>query len=183
MIFMDSCKPNFDLATFDNWDYEIPNFGIRDVLDGVPKRRGQRMHLRQLLKCELSGGGRVGRPRWAKNCRRRPRWKSRKVEKSVKQTCRRLLATHDPRSVQVYFKSSIYRLPTFSNNNDESGNGYLVWCSRTVTEGGHIYVTCAFCKLTSIRAPFLVWSPFHWLESERWSYNILFIMYTMYINI
>ena len=146
-------------------------------------RRGQRMHLRQLLKCELSGGGRVGRPRWPKNCRRRPRWKSRKVEKSVKQTCRRLLATHDPRSVQVYFKSSIDRLPTFSNNNDESGNGYLVWCSRTVTEGGHIYVTCAFCKLTSIRAPFLVWSPFHWLESERWSYNILFIMYTMYINI
>ena len=52
-------------------------------------RRGQRMHLRQLLKCELSGGGRVGRPRWPKNCRRRPRWKSRKVEKSVKQTCRR----------------------------------------------------------------------------------------------
>ena len=144
--------------------------------------RGQRMHLRQLLKCELSGGGRVGRPRWAKNCRRRPRWKSRKVEKSVKQTCRRLLATHDPRSVQVYFKSSIDRLPTFFNN-DQSGNGYLVWCSRTVTEGGHIYVTCAFCKLTSIRAPFLVWSPFHWLESERWSYNILFIMYTMYINI
>ena len=147
-------------------------------------RRGQRMHLRQLLKCELSGGGRVGRPRWPKNCRRRPRWKSRKVEKSVKQTRRRLLATHnhDPRSVQVYFKSSIDRLPTFFNN-DQSGSGYLVWCSKTVTEGGHIYVTCAFCKLTLIRAPFLVWSPFHWLESERWSYNMLFIMYTVYINI
>ena len=102
-------------------------------------RRGQRMHLRQLLKCELSGGGRVGRPRWPKNCRRRPRWKSRKVEKSVKQTCRRLLATHThhPRSVQVYFKSSIDRLPTFLNN-DQSGNGYLVGCSKAVTEGGHI---------------------------------------------
>ena len=38
MIFLDSCKPNFDLATFENWDYEIPNFGIRDVLDGVPTK-------------------------------------------------------------------------------------------------------------------------------------------------
>ena len=168
MIFLDSSKANFDLANFEYWDCEIPlswthpNFGIRDVLDGVPKK-GQRMHLRQLLKCELSGGGRVGRPRWPKNCRRRPRWKSRKVEKSVKQTCRRLLATHThhPRSVQVYFKSSIDRLATFLNN-DQSGNGYLVGCSRTVTEGGHIYVTCAFCKLTSIRAPFLIWWPFHW---------------------
>ena len=94
-------------------------------------RRGQRMHLRQLLKCELSGGGRVGRPRWPKNCRRRPRWKSRKVEKSVKQRCRCLPATHthDARSVQVYFKGSIDRLPTFFNN-DQSGNGYLVGRSR-----------------------------------------------------
>ena len=44
MIFVDSSKAHFDLANFENWDYEIPlfgthpNFGIRDVLDGVPKK-------------------------------------------------------------------------------------------------------------------------------------------------
>ena len=41
---MDSSKANFDLANVENWDYEIPrfgihpNFGIRDVLYGVPKK-------------------------------------------------------------------------------------------------------------------------------------------------